>query len=97
MQIWKFQLRATGDQVIRMPAGAEIISCQAQNGKVCLWATVDPKGEPAPRRFSIYGTGMDAEEPPGDFVGTVLLHGGGLVLHVFETTGQRPDGEGGGE
>lgn len=55
---------------------------------VCLWALVDvPANACVTRPIRMVGTGMHDEVKPTDvFIGTVQLHGGNLVLHVFEVT-----------
>jgi hypothetical protein len=82
--IFKFVL-ATGWQVIEMPAGAKLLSVQAQNNQTCLWAEVDTTMPMRSRSFIQVGTGRPL---PGqltlDYIGTVQLDGGELVLHVYE-------------
>ena len=83
--IWKYLLVHQHQQTIRMPAGAEILSVQAQLGEPHLWALVDPEAPEADRTFRLYGTGHPID--PGldlRYVGTVLLLGGGFVTHLFE-------------
>lgn len=43
--IWKFELETTGNQTLKMPIGAEILSVQTQFDKPCLWALVEPNAE----------------------------------------------------
>jgi hypothetical protein len=53
-----------------------------------LWARVDPGADLVLRTFVVFGTGHDID--PDKFagslahVGTVQLHGGALVIHIFE-------------
>lgn len=42
--IYKYPLDVTDVQEIKLPVGAEILTVQAQNGTLCLWALVDPQG-----------------------------------------------------
>ena len=83
MTIWKFPLEATDEQTIYVPRGAKILSVRTQGETPCLWALVDPDAEKEPTAVRIYGTGHDVPDDPGEFVGTVFLHGGSLVFHVF--------------
>jgi hypothetical protein len=83
MTIWKFQLETTGEQVVRMPDGAEVLCVQTQGGTPCLWALVDPTKELSCRRFRMFATGQP-DIDPGEYIGTFLTLGGTLVFHVFE-------------
>ena len=83
--IWKFELTTTDEQVVTMPAGADILSAQVQHGTICLWALVDDSQSTSEqRRINIYGTGHAVGHAIGRFVGTVMLDDGNIVLHVFE-------------
>lgn len=93
--IHKFPLEAKKSQTVEMPAGATILSVHEQNSQPTLWALVNTENEPAKRAIYIVTTDEDAS-PLFDqrfcrFVGTVLLHGGILVVHVFEDVG--PNGK----
>lgn len=75
--------------VIEMPIGAEILHIEEQRGDVCLWATVDKEEQRVKKReFLFYGTGspIDDSRLNHEYIGTVLLMGGSLVLHFFEVT-----------
>lgn len=80
--IWKWTLQPK--TTISMPAGAQLLAVQEQYGQPQLWALVDPTAAPSPRHFSIYGTGHEMPDNPGQYVGTFQMHAGQLVLHVFE-------------
>lgn len=81
--IWKFPIIR---DVVEMPSGAVIISCQAQDGVPTIWAIVDPSAEVVKRRFVVLTTG--AEFTVGFVGGTkhlaTLFFIGGIVGHVFE-------------
>jgi hypothetical protein len=84
-QIWKWTLELTDEQVVMMPAGAEILSVGVQHEELRVWAKVDPGEVLGPRQFCMYGTGHPMQtELPQRFIGTVQMHGGCLVLHVYE-------------
>lgn len=81
--IYKYILQLTGDQYVLMPQGAKILSCQLQQGAICLWAEVETDVELVKRRFSILGTGQRIEQLVNrQFITTVQQ--GSLVWHVFE-------------
>lgn len=71
---------------IRMPAGARVLSAQAQDsiGEIVIWAIVEPTAPEERRLFTIMPTGIDLPPSPGTFVGTVQFGGGALVFHVFD-------------
>lgn len=86
--IWKFPLQITDWQDVSMPANAEIISVDHQDGWLCMWAIVATYEPKVPRRIAIVGTGnpmpfMNKEK----FIGTVQIPYNGTVLvwHVFES------------
>lgn len=82
--IWKFGLIPNENGVtLAMPAGAQVLCVQAQRETPCLWAVVDSDAYMVSRVFRTFGTGHPV--PPGlVYIGTYQLHGGALVLHVFE-------------
>lgn len=89
--IWKFPLPIDTDRFeIAMPAAVHL-SLQVQDEIPCLWAAVLPEtaeaGKREPRRFVWVRTGHripdDVLNIPRSFVGTVQLHRGALVLHLF--------------
>ena len=81
--IWKFALRIVDEQIFDMPPAAILLSVHLQNGQPMLWALVDDAVRTVRRTILVRGTGQDCGEV-GEFVGTFLLHGDGLVFHVFD-------------
>lgn len=70
---------------VTMPAGANILTVQAQGDIPCIWAEVPipPLKEAARvRQFWIRQTGEIFV--PGKYLGTVLLAMGSFVLHIYE-------------
>ncbi len=82
MTIWKFELEITDLQRVFMPHGATILSAANQNGKVCLWAMVNPKHPAQERVIEIIGTGNPIQPMQRHFIGTVVVNP--FVWHVFE-------------
>lgn len=81
--VWKYEWPLPRDLAeFPMPAGAQILCAREQHEGLCIWALVDPEGAPETRHFCLSGTGHPAQD--GKYVGTGLLMGGDLVLHVFE-------------
>ena len=85
--IWKYTLRATDEQQIQMPAGAQILSVGVVQERIQLWAMVDPMTPMAQnRRIVMVGTGHILPPAHGRFIGTVSLLNGALILHVFDAS-----------
>lgn len=87
--IWKFELTRTEvgtdvSPVVEMPRDARILFVGAQHGVVTAWALVDPDVPKVRRAFEVVGTGHPVPNNVRDFLGSVIMHGGALVLHVFE-------------
>ena len=88
--IYKYALDAKGEQIIDMPGDALILSAQVQNGTICLWALVNPGAAPTQHKIAVFGTGHPFDLTDSwRFIGTVQMHGGALVFHVFEDLGSR--------
>lgn len=83
--IWKFIL--TPGEPIMMPEG-KVLSAHAQGTDICIWAYVLPDTPLREVHFNVFPTGARVPDMPGEFISTVLLHGGQLVFHVFKAGGQ---------
>lgn len=80
--IWKFSFSPSNNlQQAEMPKGSQIVSVQAQNNLICLWAKVDPKKEKIERLFLVRGTG-EAWGLGEEWVGTVQMSP--FVWHLLE-------------
>ena len=83
--IWKLTLPDhPGLCTLAMPKGAQVLSVQAQADRAVLWALVDPEAEREAREFRMLLTGDEFRQEPLSHLGTVQLHDGRYVLHVFE-------------
>ncbi len=85
--IWKYQLKVTGEQVIKTPVGAKFLTVQTQYGVPCIWYEVNSEEErKEDHYFRIYGTGHPQNKIFGMEVykGTFQIEGGQLVFHLFE-------------
>lgn len=85
--IWKYPIEYTDDLAIEMPIGAEILSIQNHNDRLCIWAFVDPNAATERRWFEVYGTGHEIDFNMNivrKFIGTCQFNRGALVLHIFE-------------
>lgn len=80
--IWKFEIQVQDRQTIQMPAGAHILTAQAQYDCICLWAEVEATNHLVNRHFEVIGTGSPVMDGFGDYVATVQLPP--YVWHVYE-------------
>jgi len=72
-----------------LPEGAEVLSVANQDGKIVLWALVQPGAQPTPRGFLLLGTGKPMPEFTGRtprFIGTVQQ--GWFIGHLFDIEGK---------
>jgi hypothetical protein len=91
-KIFKYDLRVTDVDHVKMPDGAQIIHVDWQGPNIQqlqLWAVVDPDAPLFDREFRVIGTGHPiADLPDLQHIGTVVQPIG-LVWHVFEVIGQQ--------
>ena len=82
--VFKYELIATDEQKLTLPANAEILSVVNQNEDIVLYALVDTtvRGLQS-HTIYIHGTGHVVSGEDIAFIGTVALHGGRLMFHVF--------------
>lgn len=82
--LFKYQLEETGKQEISIPAFSEILTVHEQNGKICIWAKVDPKFSDIKRIIRMFCTGDEIPSKGLEYIGTCQIHNGAIVLHFFE-------------
>ena len=85
MNVYKYELEITNEQIIRLPFAAEILTILMQGDKCYLWALVNPGNEFNERTICIYGTGHPI--PNGirlKYISTFQIPHLGLVFHSFE-------------
>jgi hypothetical protein len=85
-RIYRYRLDITDAPKVELPHRAQILSVgPSRDGsdQLDLWALVDPDNELRVMEFRIVGTGNPMPDDYGTFIGTVAIHGGALVWHVF--------------
>ena len=84
--IYKYSIQITDTQTLRIPSDAQILCVQMQGAQACLWALVDSDAPLfAPRYIRVIGTGHAIANPEVlRYIGTIQLHEGSLIFHVFE-------------
>lgn len=92
MNVYKYELKITDEQIIRLPFAAEILTVQMQRDKCCLWALVDPMNECEERTICIYGTGHPVPNKIRlKYISTFQIQHLGLVFHAFEKKNYKND------
>ena len=88
--IYKYTLEPIGGLTIQMPIGAKILTVQGQNDRICIWAEVNSDSPTEEVIFEVFGTGHDIRTDMWrgrEYIGTVQLCDGTLVLHVYRLAG----------
>lgn len=81
VMIHKHSIHSVNEMVtIIMPYGARILHAADQDGRLVVWAMVDPPQVPQRRRLVLLGTGFDVP-PKCDYVNT--FQSGEFVWHLF--------------
>lgn len=84
--IYKYTLQPKGIQLLDLPKGAKILSCNVQQEDVVIWALVDlEETEIGIVEVTAFPTGqiVDPDRDMGVFLGTVLLNADRIVFHLF--------------
>lgn len=85
MIIHKYAIPLSDYFTIEMPIESQILSFQAQNDILTLWAAVWPNSSLEERKFSIIGTDHNIDmDLVKKFIGTAQVFQGKLVWHLFE-------------
>lgn len=89
MRIYKYELKMTGLNQIKIPAGANVFSVGLDPAdRLCIWALVDPEETKEDvREFMVAGTGWDLQDElskhlSANFLGTVRQQP--YMWHVWE-------------
>lgn len=83
--VYRYPLETKNEQVVLLPTGARILTVQQQNNNIFLYALVNPTYQ-NDQAFTIriYGTVQEISDSDElEYINTVLLYGGRLVVHVF--------------
>ena len=81
--IWKYWLSIEDYQIIEMPQDSKLLHVDEQEGKLCLWALVNPYAPKSRRSILVFGTGYVIDDSEDNFVGTTVMSDG-FVWHVFD-------------
>lgn len=86
--VWKFAIPIRDYFELGLPVHSTILHVGTQNGVPYLWALCNPAAtDKVKYRFRLAGTGHPIEYGPREewptYLGTFMLHEGGLVFHLF--------------
>jgi hypothetical protein len=85
--IWKVQIPARPGvyDIPDLPKQANLLNVGQQQGVLTLWFEVKPGAPTEPRRYIVRFTGESWDYCVHEYhVGTVIMPGNGLVMHVYE-------------
>lgn len=84
--IHKIALEIGKVQDFDLPKYATILTVQEQKGLICLWYSCNPEAEKVTRSFLVIPTGLKEDSGICNhvYIGTVQLHDGDFIGHIFE-------------
>jgi hypothetical protein len=85
--IYKYPLIHSKVNLVKMHKGAQVLTAQVQNGKACIWVLADTSKPLEDKEVEVVATGETLDNENGYtriYRGTVQLHDGALVFHIFE-------------
>lgn len=80
--IYKYILKITDRQLVRMHEGANILTTANQRGELCIWAEVDTSRPCENRNIRIVGTGNPFIPKNPGYIGSAQIED--FVWHVYE-------------
>ncbi len=81
--IYKYDVPLTNEVGIEIPGFIQWLHVGVQYDVAVVWAVVDTDKPMANQRLHVRGTGHPMTGEEGEHVGSIQLHGGALVFHVF--------------
>lgn len=80
--IWKYNFTTYAE--FDVPKNAQILDVQLQHNEATIWMLVETEKPKEIRKFITQPTGHELPDYDMLYVGTIQLHNGYLVLHIFE-------------
>ena len=82
--IVEYTLTVNPKQNVSVPKGYEYVTSKVQGGKPRLWLSIDPSEKNTVElELEMIATGVIMEKDIKDYLNTLLLRNGDLVLHLF--------------
>lgn len=85
--VYKYIIPSNEDNYyLNLPIGSEILYAREQGNDICVWALVNTKKSLRTNRvIRLAGTGHPLDDTTNYiYLGSAHLHGGSLIIHVFE-------------
>ena len=83
--VYKYKLDYPGETTVEMPLYSQVLTAQLQGSDLCVWVRCSTVAPTVPRKFSVIGTGWDADFDGRDFKYVATIQEGNrYVWHVFE-------------
>ena len=93
-EVWKFPLKEKGGQWLALPAIANFLCLEYQNGSPTLWYLVDPLSAEQRIFLRVYGTGQPIHhDGPLTYLGTAFNNDKSFCWHVFRDEGVVENGK----
>lgn len=85
LAVWKYDLNIKDRQEVWLPAGAQILSADLQQGELKLWVLVNPKETiNVSHNLKLAGTGHNINDIIIKFIDTIQFYNGSVIMHLFE-------------
>lgn len=81
-RILKYQLKTFSEQKVKTCAG-KVLTVKFQHGNPMMWVLVDDETKMVERVVQMVGTGITFIPNKAQYLTTILIDYGNLVLHVF--------------
>ena len=87
--ILKYPLNIAVQQVVHLPVGAQVLSIEVQNDRLCMWALCEDAAFRQTKAIEVVAIVTGMPGVPEDiltthhFMGTKMLSNGSFVAHVF--------------
>ena len=84
--IWKYRLKL-GENFVELPRDHKFLDAQLQDGRLTLWALVNPNSEFIDRDVLVIGTGIEMAEESFSFWARsyfATVQSGPFVWHIFD-------------
>ena len=84
--VWKYELWPQGSFTLTLPAGWTFrhLDTQRLSIRPQMWVEVDPNAGTYDVKFKMVLTGEKFDPATHRYLGTVLLHGGDFVSHLYQ-------------
>lgn len=82
--VLSYPILFVSEQVVLMPAGAELLGVGYENDAPALFALVNQDNNQISRRIKFYGPGSLVHESAAEYIGSFTLAGNTRTFHAFD-------------